>query len=216
MCWDIDNVHRNDSHLIDADYWLRLGADICFDPLFKSNLEFDWGLRERFPAPRTLPMRPENMPYYQGPRVTSPPDAQLNTPSADCHTAANTADHYHCQSLFLAMINDHCHGLCHLANVSVCFGDFNTVTPMDAHEPSNHVIPIYAITVLRFSWALYSFGGGHFASIISSRNLPFNITLACNNYKHSRALLHNFLPCPYVFSSGTEMLHHICASGETS
>jgi hypothetical protein len=71
MCWDNDIVHRNDTHLIDANYWLRLGADICFDWLFKSYLNFDQGLRCQFSAPITLPMKPENMPYYQGPRIMS-------------------------------------------------------------------------------------------------------------------------------------------------
>ena len=47
MCWDVDIVHRNDVHLTDADYWSRLGADICFDPLFKSYLDFDRGIREQ-------------------------------------------------------------------------------------------------------------------------------------------------------------------------
>jgi hypothetical protein len=41
MCWDIDVVHRNNIHLTDANYWSRLGADIYFDPLFKSYLNFD-------------------------------------------------------------------------------------------------------------------------------------------------------------------------------
>jgi hypothetical protein len=41
MCWDIDIVHQNDIHLTDADYWSRLGADFCFDPIFKSYLDFD-------------------------------------------------------------------------------------------------------------------------------------------------------------------------------
>jgi hypothetical protein len=67
MCWDVDIVHRNDTHLTDADYWSRLGADICFDPLFKSYLDFDRGLCERCPVPTSLPMKPENMPYYRGP-----------------------------------------------------------------------------------------------------------------------------------------------------
>ncbi len=55
MCWDVDIVHRNDIHLTDADYWSRLGADICYDPLFKSYLDFDRGLHEKFPAPVDLP-----------------------------------------------------------------------------------------------------------------------------------------------------------------
>jgi hypothetical protein len=71
MCWDVDIVHRNDIHLTDADYWSRLGADICFDPLFKSYLDFDRGIRERCPAPTSLPMKPENMPYYRGPQFAS-------------------------------------------------------------------------------------------------------------------------------------------------
>ena len=63
ICWDVDIVHHNDIHLTDADYWSRLGADIRYDPLFKSYLDFDRGLTEMFPAPVELPMLPENMPY---------------------------------------------------------------------------------------------------------------------------------------------------------
>ena len=33
VCWDCDIVHRSDFYLIDANYWLRLGADLCFDLL---------------------------------------------------------------------------------------------------------------------------------------------------------------------------------------
>ncbi len=35
MCWDVDIVHQNNNYLVDADYWSRLGADLCFDLLFK-------------------------------------------------------------------------------------------------------------------------------------------------------------------------------------
>jgi hypothetical protein len=39
MCWDMDIEHRNNIHLTDADYWSRLGADICYDPLLKDYIE---------------------------------------------------------------------------------------------------------------------------------------------------------------------------------
>jgi hypothetical protein len=39
MCWDMDIEYRNDIHLTDADYWSRLGADICYDPLLKDYIE---------------------------------------------------------------------------------------------------------------------------------------------------------------------------------
>ncbi len=217
MCWDVNIVHRNDSHLVNANYWLRLGADICFDPLFKSYLDFDWELCKKIPAPTALPMKPENMPYYQGPRITTSMDLQHTSPSADTSWSdTDAANISHCQSLFLAIIDHNCQGLCRLAQVPVCFGDFKNVMPSDAHGPSNHKIPAYAIRVLCFNWDIYSFGGGHFASTITSRNHPFNVTLTCDNYKHGHALFCKFLPCPHLFSSGNKMLHHIHTSGDTS
>ena len=71
MCWDVDIVHRPDYELIDADYWSRLGVDLFFDPLFRKYLELGSTMRKSKPAPVDLPMRPENMPYYRGPRFPS-------------------------------------------------------------------------------------------------------------------------------------------------
>ena len=63
MCWDVDIVHRNDHYIADADYWSRLGADLCFDPLFKKYLELTRSLCTENPPPTSLPIQPENMPY---------------------------------------------------------------------------------------------------------------------------------------------------------
>jgi hypothetical protein len=79
MCWDMDIEHRNDVHLTDADYWSRLGVDICYDPLLKDYIERANFLRKKFPAPTELPMLPENQPYYRPPR-NLPSDA--DAPSA--------------------------------------------------------------------------------------------------------------------------------------
>jgi hypothetical protein len=114
------------------------------------------------------------------------------------------------------MIDRNCHGLCHLAHVPVCFGEFKQVAPMDSHKTLNHEIPAHAIQVLYFNWVVYSFRSGHFALTIFSCNYPFNVTIACDNYEHGRALFRKFLPCPHLFSSGNKMFHHICASGDTS
>ena len=67
MCWDVDIVHRPDSELVDANYWLQLGIDIDFDPLFREYLEYTHHLRHSSPVPTDLPMHPKNMPYYRGP-----------------------------------------------------------------------------------------------------------------------------------------------------
>ena len=72
MCWDVDIVHWPDTELIDADYWSRLGGDLNFDPLYHKYLQLTHHLRKSKPAPTGLSMRPENMPYYRGPRIQKP------------------------------------------------------------------------------------------------------------------------------------------------
>ena len=62
MGWDVDIVHRNDHYITNADYWLLLGADLCFDPLFKNYLDLTRTLFIKNPPPTSFPMKPENMP----------------------------------------------------------------------------------------------------------------------------------------------------------
>ena len=74
MCWDVDVIHHPDTELVDADYWSRLGVDLQYDPLYVQYLTQTRQLRLVNPPPVDLPMLPENMPYYRGPRVKFPPD----------------------------------------------------------------------------------------------------------------------------------------------
>jgi len=77
MCWDVDIIHWPDTELVDADYWFRLGANLNFDPLYCKYLQLTHHLRKSKPAPTDLPMCPENMPYYHGPRIQKPsPDIE--------------------------------------------------------------------------------------------------------------------------------------------
>jgi hypothetical protein len=66
MCWDIDIVHHPDTKLVDANYWLRLGVDLKFDPLLRNYIAYALQHCDSNPPPTNLPMRPENMPYYCG------------------------------------------------------------------------------------------------------------------------------------------------------
>ncbi len=45
MCWDMDIKHRPNVHLADADYFSRLGADLCYDPLLRNYIEPVWAIR---------------------------------------------------------------------------------------------------------------------------------------------------------------------------
>jgi hypothetical protein len=169
MCWDVTIVHRNDSYLTDADYWSRLGADTCFDPCFREYLRYVQSLRVTNPAPTNLPMLPQHMPYYRGPRL-APRD---ETPPTDVDAA-------YCQNLLSAILDTDLGNGCHLSNHPVKFGDLDSVTPVSAHASNNNDAPCLASHISHFSWAVYSFGGGHFVSMIISQNIPFRVSLACD------------------------------------
>ena len=121
-------------------------------------------------------MKPENMPYYCGPRVTTTADSSDSGVPSTAPTA-DAAHQSHYQFVMDEMIHHNCHGLSHLSNVPVRFGTFDRVTPTTSHASSNHEIPTYAHQILQFNWAVYSFGGGHFVSMVLSHNLPFQVTL---------------------------------------
>jgi hypothetical protein len=74
---------------------------------------------------------------------------------------------------------DNSHGLCHLLNILVKFGDFGKVPPPTLRALHNNKFPCHAQQIIQFSWAMYSFHGGHIASTIQSQNLPFCISIVC-------------------------------------
>ena len=66
MLWSVDIVHRKADHLVDANFFSRLGGDLCYEPLVKEYLNFTINLRKLYP-PLTGPILPENMPGFRGP-----------------------------------------------------------------------------------------------------------------------------------------------------
>jgi hypothetical protein len=204
MCWDVDIVHQNNSYIMDANYWSRLGTNLCFNPLFKTYLDLNRSLCLESPAPSSFPTKPKNMPYYRRPRIMPPTDTD------DTSYAA------HCQAIVSTIMIKNCHSLCHLSNDPIQFGNCGKVTPPNAQLLHNDKFPCYAQQVLQFSWAVYSFQGGHFASTIQSWNLPFHISLVCDPYKTGCSLFQEFTSCCQIFNSSMDMLNHISASGDTS
>ena len=87
MCWDVDIVHQPDTALVDANYWSCLGMDLDYDPLLRGYLAYALERCNSNPPPTDLPMHPENMPYFCGPRIQEPSDAGVS------------ADALHIQSL---------------------------------------------------------------------------------------------------------------------
>ncbi len=89
------------------------------------------------------------------------------------------------------------------ANCPVQFGNFfQPISPNPSRcMQYNNEFPAYALSVSRFTWAIYSFNSGHFASLISMRNLTFNNTLASNPFAYGHALMEEFTSCKCIFSS---------------
>jgi hypothetical protein len=111
---------------------------------------------------------------------------------------------------------DICRGLCHLSNIPIRFGDLGRVTPSTSHSLNNNKFPCYALQVLQFSWAVFSFQGGRLALTIQSCNLPFQVKMACNPFESGCSLFQEFTTCHQVFGTANGMLNHIWSSGDTS
>ncbi len=91
----------------------------------------------------------------------------------------------------------------HVSNCPVQFGNFDQpISPDPSHcVRYNNKFPAYAFSASWFTWAIYSFNSGHFASSISTCNLPFNVTLVCAPFAYGGALMEEFTSCKCIFSS---------------
>jgi hypothetical protein len=222
MCRDMDIEHRNDFHLVDADYWSWLGADLCFEPLLKDYIQRADFLRKNFPSPSKLPMLPQNQPYYRPPR--NPPSA-ANAPSAamlQLHGLflANNDGTKIIPFLGGGIPNIPDTGMQYLSNWPVSFGDL----PAHSMAMTSTVCSLYisdltaaACSLSCFDWAVYGFNSGHFISSICTLGLPFAIVLASDDYAHGRSLFTEVSACTDPILGGCHaLLDHVKASRITS
>ncbi len=135
-----------------------------------------------------LPILPKNMPYYRGLGF------KVNPPTP----ATDNDDHQ--KSLAYSVLCSHSVGSTHVSNHPVQFGIFDTPLPINSGHCVwyNNKFPAYVLSVSQFNWVFYSFNSGHFSSLISTRNLPFNVTLACDPFACRQALMEEFTSCKGV------------------
>ncbi len=222
MCWDMDIEHRNNFHLVDANYWSRLGADLCFDPLLKDYIQRADFLRKKHPLPTELPMLPENQPYYWPPRnpvqLKDPPAAAILQPQ-DIFLAHHNADK------IIPILGGGCPnilntGMQYLSNWPVSFGNFpsgSTATPSSVCSLYNSDLTVATWSLSRFDWVVYGFNSGHSISSIRSLGLPFAIVLASDDYVHGCSLFTELSTCTGPILGGCRaLLDHVKASGITS
>ncbi len=88
MCWDMIIRHHNNICFTEADYFSRLGADLCFDPLLKEYVQQAHALCCCSPAPTKMHITPDFQPYFHGPCINSP---KSQTPQQGLAMHANIA-----------------------------------------------------------------------------------------------------------------------------
>lgn len=223
MIWSLDIVHRANPHLIDADYFSRLGADLCFDPLYTDYLNFTTELRKCFP-PVEGEIKPENMPGYRGPRTFGPrllgPNSQplpADT-SSTAYAAANLPLPDHDSAPIVASIFGNQSGGHHhcLEVVPILFEHSSTVRTSVTGLPYNHDFPVFAGAVTSFSFAIYGFNSGHFPSTLGEHSLPFDVVLAADLTQVGRSLFKEFTSCPSISDSSDSLLNSIITSQVTT
>jgi len=177
MGWDVDIVHRTNDYLVDAYYWSRLDSDLCYDPSFREYLHIVSDLRRAHPPLTDLPMKPENMPYYRGPRIPIE-HCQLGTSTDEVDVDVNAT------TLMTTILTQGDIGHTNLSIRPFQVGTFNSMPLGSSRTNYNADIPALAYRATTFSWALYGFNSGHFASTVEKRNLPIQVVLACDPFEY--------------------------------
>jgi hypothetical protein len=154
MCWDMGIEHCNDHCLADTDYFLRVGADLCYDLLLQDYIQQVAALRRCSPAPMEIPIGPKHQPYFCGLQVNAPkehlpplPATQPTPIPTDHPMAAVTCDFQH------------------LSNWLISFG----IIKPSRYSNQTSYLCLYNSEVTRtasmlahFDWAVYGFNRGHF------------------------------------------------------
>jgi hypothetical protein len=147
----------------------------------------------------TLPMEPQNMPYYCGPRLPKVPPPT---------TVSATITH----------ADPIVPGFQHLANWPFSFG-FGTCLV----DSSRNVLSLYnsdlttmAGMLSHFDWAVYGFNSGHLLHTIRDMGIAFWIVVAADPFAYGCALFREVTDCPTILSGSPALLDHVCGSGITS
>jgi hypothetical protein len=209
MCWSMTIIHRPGTVLTSADYFSRLGADLCFDPFLKDYVQRVLAMKQSSPPVTSLPIMPENMPGYCKPRTPSAPTSETLDMVAVNLVASIFIDPDPAVDIS-SSISHH----------PVCFGSFDPSVNLDrvykASPFYNSELVLAARTINHFQWAVYSFNNGHFVSSINSKALPFRVVLCSDMYAEGRALFKEFTNCPLILPGIRELLDHVRRSGDRS
>jgi hypothetical protein len=167
--WDVDIVHWRNNHLVDANYWLCLDCNLCYNPSFHSYLHFFESFCTNHPSPTEILIKAEYMPYYRGPCVhalPSPNDKPIhNDVVSDTAPPIDDA----AAALLTSIVTSRELGSTSLGIWLVVFGDFTAANLSLMDPPAqafyNSELTALAYSITRFGWAVYGLNSGHFIRI---------------------------------------------------
>ncbi len=203
MCWDMVVEHQNNHCLVDTDYFLRVGANLCCD--YIQQVAALWRCS---PAPTKMPIAPKHQPYFCGPRVTMPKTPVPPLPAT--HPTQYLADH---PTIAIT---------CGFQNLSTWPIYFGTISHSCSSDQNIHWC-LYNLEIMRmagmlahFDWVVYGFNSGQFVSAILECGMSFCLALACNPYSNGHALFCSMTPCTNVLDGASLLVDHVWSLGITS
>ena len=213
MGWDVDIAHCRNEHLIDANYWSRLDANLCYDPSFHQYLHLVEDLQRNHPAPTEIPMDVQHMLHYQGHHIPNLRQSS-DTSNVDAHNVSQVHAPVdvvnHAGATIVAwIVTSGDLGPTSLSHRPVQFSIFSS-SDTPATKPISQVLYSSELTGIAYStshfpWAVYGFNSRHFVSTIEQ----------CNLLAHGRALFREVVKCSTALPSAGALLDHIRGSGHT-
>ncbi len=158
--------------------------------------------------PYIPPTTPENMPYFQGPRLPAMPPPPTTNDIGDASVNYYSAYTAHAS----ASSGEPILGLQHLSNVLICFVSLPALLVSHttyARLLHNSEIMLTATILPKFDWTIYGFNSSHFACTIQAHGMPFNIALAWNPFANGRASFKEVCMCLIILSNAPALFDHI-------
>ena len=200
MCWNMKIVHRADIYNQDANYWSRIGEDLCYDPLMWIYLKLTQSIRCLNPPSSELPIPLQNMPYYCSPRVHVPGSDAFEPGASESPITTAVGE----------VIDSS-----YIAHIPIQHGSFPVMVGTTGKWSNNNRILYNAnITEIgwklsHFAWAVYRFKSGHFFSTFMEKSLPFTIAIACDPFPSGRALFKSVGECNQILATALELLNFV-------
>ena len=209
-------IHCINKWLVNADYFLRSGHDLCFDPLYSEYLRFSSKLRRLYPPPEG-PMLPENMPGYRTPRRAKA-SAHAGAISASTTLIPSQAPHDErlAHTLSAIFLDDSQGHVC-LHNVPIQFGFLAKSSMPKKHKALlNREIPVLASNLVQTAWVVNGFNNGHFVSTLLAHKMDAEIIMAADVYPTGRSMFKQLTSCPVIEDSSQSLLNAITSATSAS